>query len=200
MVELVQQPWSPHKEPYVKRSLAPANVLQSTRATWVAMALNNILSQTNSQINKATIFTDNQGAIRSAKNPLRQPGQQILRFIVSSINMLCEKGIDPELHWVPAHKETIGNELADVVAKEVTGWRKVKKRNGKLCEIDTNYTAHQIPLPFLRSAGKAHLTKLLYEKWEEEWHNERQGAAPSVKSHPHLLEKCYIYMTSYQSR
>ena len=45
-------------------------------------------------------------------------------------------------------------------------------------EIDTNHTAHQIPLPFfIRSAGKAHLTKLLYVKWEEKWRNETRGRA-----------------------
>ena len=48
------------------------------------MALSIVLSQTNSQISKATIFTDSQGDIRSAENPLRQSGQQILRFIVSN--------------------------------------------------------------------------------------------------------------------
>ena len=143
----------------------------------IAMALNIFLSQTNSQISKATIFTDNQGAIRSAENPLRQSGQQILRFVVSSINMLREHGIDPELHWVPAHNEIVGNELADMATNEATGWRKVKKRNGKFCEIDTNHTTHKTPLPFLGSAAKAHLTKLLYEKWGEEWRNETRGRA-----------------------
>ena len=91
--------------------------------------------------------------------------------------MLREHGIDPELHWVPAHNEIAGKELAGVAAKEATGWRMVKKRNGKFCEIDTNHTAHQTPLPFLRSAAKAHLTKLLYEKWGEEWRNESRGRA-----------------------
>ena len=54
-------------------------------------------------------------------------GQQILRFTVSSINTPREKGIDPNFHWVPAHKEIMGNELADVAAKEATGCRKVKR-------------------------------------------------------------------------
>ncbi len=129
------------------------------------MALNIIISQiAHSQISQATIFTDNQSATCSKENPPSQSRQQILRFIIGSINTLRKKGINPELHWVPAHKDIEGNELADVAAKEATGWWKVKKRNGKLCEIDTNYTAIQIPLPFLKSAGKAHLTKFLFEK------------------------------------
>ena len=73
--------------------------------------------------------------------------------------------------------EIEGNELADVAAKEATRWRKVKKRNGKLHEIDTKHTALLIPLLFLKSVGKAHLSKLLFEKWEEEWQNETKGCA-----------------------
>lgn len=59
--------------------------------------------------------------------------------------MLGKEGIDPELHLVPAHKEIMGNELADMAAKEATGWRKLKKRNDKLCEIDTNRTKSLCP-------------------------------------------------------
>ncbi len=65
----------------------------------IVMALNIILS-TNSKINKAKIFTNNQSATYSAENLLRQLGQQILRFIVNSINRLCKKRIDLELYWV----------------------------------------------------------------------------------------------------
>lgn len=106
--------------------------------------------------------------------------------------MLREKGIDSELNWVPAHKEIEGNELADVAAKEATGWREVKKRDGKLCKIRTH--APQIPLPFLKSAGKAHLTRLLHGKWEEEWRNETRGRA-LFKIPPSPARK----VTSYQS-
>lgn len=45
-------------------------------------------------------------------------------------------------------------------------------------EVDTDYTAHQTPLPFLRSAAKAHFTRLLFEKWGDEWRNETRGRAP----------------------
>lgn len=64
-----------------------------------------------------------------------------------------------------------------MAAKEATGWKKVKKRNGKFYKIDTSHTAFQTLLPFLRSVAKTHLTKLLYEKWGEEWHNKTKGHA-----------------------
>ncbi len=163
------------------------------------MALNIIISQiAHSQISQAAIFSDNQSAIFSTENLLSQSGQQILRFIIGYINTLREKGINLELHWVPAHKEIEENELADVAAKEATGWQKVKKRNGKLCERDTNHTASQIALPFLKSAGKAHLTKFLFEKWRKNGKT-RQKATYFLKFPAHLPEKCYTYMASYQS-
>lgn len=43
--------------------------------------------------------------------------------------MLCEKGIDPDLHWVPAHKEIRRNELADLAAKEATWVEKGEKES-----------------------------------------------------------------------
>ena len=68
-----------------------------------------------------------------------------------------------------------GNELADCAAKEATGWRKVKKRNGKSIEIDTSHTSPSPSLPFLRSAVKASLKKKLYAEWEGDWHKETRG-------------------------
>ena len=112
--------------------------------------------------------------------------------------MLRKHGIDLEIHWIPAHDEIVGNELADLAAKEATGWRKVERRNGKLREIDTNYTAHQTPLPFLRSAAEAHFTKLLYEKWGEEWRNETRGRA-LFKITPSPTGKVLHILTSYPS-
>ncbi len=102
--------------------------------------------------------------------------------------MLREHEIDLGIHWIPAHNKIVGNELADLAAKEATGWRKVKKRNGKVREVDNDYTAHQTPLPFLRSAAKAHFTRLLFEKWGDEWRNETRGRAP-FKLTPSLTGK-----------
>ena len=107
-----------------KTFLSPSHcfTVYSEELQGIALALNIILSQlTDSQISQTKIFTDNQSTIRSTKNPLSQSGQHILQFIIGFINMLREKGIDPELHWVPAHKEIEGNKLIDVAAKEATG-------------------------------------------------------------------------------
>lgn len=62
--------------------------------------------------------------------------------------------------------------MADQAAKEATGWRKVKRRNGKLVEINTNHTSPSPSLPFLRTAVKASLAEKLYAEWEYDWHKE----------------------------
>lgn len=56
------------------------------------------------------------------------------------------------------------NERVDSAAKEVTGWRKVKKRNGKLIKVDINHILPSLNLPFLKFVMKALLTEKLYIK------------------------------------
>lgn len=69
------------------------------------MAFNIILPLTNSQISQATNFTNTQSVIYSAKNLVKKSRPQISQFIVSSINILCEKEVDLKLNFVPTYKE-----------------------------------------------------------------------------------------------
>lgn len=82
------------------------------------MVLNIILSQTNSQISKATIFINNQGAICLAEHLFRLSKHQILLFIVSSINMLCKYRINPKLHLIFIYNKIAKNKLTNVSVKE----------------------------------------------------------------------------------
>ena len=141
----------------------------------VAMALNSTTPVRNQLLQKLTIFTDNQSAIHSIAAPSAQSGQQILRFIVDAIDRLREQNIEVEVRWIPAHIGVDGNERADSAAKEAKGWRKVKRRNGKLIEIDTSHTSPSPNLPYLRSAVKASLTEKLHAEWEDDWHKETKG-------------------------
>ncbi len=94
------------------------------------------------------------------------------------------------------------NELADRAAKEATGWRKVKKKNGKSIEIDTSYTSSSTHLPFLRSAVKTYLKKKLFAELKDDWHKETRGrilykiASQSSKKVFHLHDKLPKWISS----
>ena len=139
------------------------------------MALNSTSLASNQLIRRLTIFTDNQSAIQAVSTPSAQSGQQILRFIVGAIDRLREQDIEVDIRWIPAHIGVGGNGLADKAAKEATGWRKVKRRNGKSIEIDTSHTSPSPNLPYLRSAVRASLAEKLFAEWEDDWHKETRG-------------------------
>ena len=82
---------------------------------------------------------------------------------------LSNIGVEAELRWVPAHRRVPGDEAADVMAKNATGW-KVIHCNNKRREIDTEITG-AVPPTFhsLRAAVKANLKRRLFEEWEELW-------------------------------
>ena len=80
---------------------------------------------------KILIFTDNQASIQAISNPGNQSGQSILVNIVTAIDSLRDQGKKVEFHWIPAHQEIEGNELADSAAKQATGWKKEKKEEWK---------------------------------------------------------------------
>ena len=166
------------------------------------MALNCTLSLHYESKQKITIFTDNQSAIQAISTPNIQSGQQILRFIVNAINTLREQHIEVELRWIPAHIGIRGNEMADKAAKEATGWRKVKKRNGKSAEINTNHTSSSLNLPYLRTAVKTSLTEKLYAEWGDDWHREVRRRtlykiAPTLsKNVLHLYDKSPKWVSS----
>jgi len=80
---------------------------------------------------KVIICIDNQAAITGN----RESGQQLRSaFGQVFIEKLCSKGVEVELQWVPAHIGIDGNAMADIAAKQATGWRQKKNRRGKLVE------------------------------------------------------------------
>jgi len=100
----------------------------------------------------------------------------LVKNIVKFTNILRKKGIEIELHWVPAHIGIRGNEMADVAAKQATGWRQKKSKRGKIVEYDSNQTAKPTALTFhLRSARKMVLAKEAQDQWITAWNNDEAG-------------------------
>lgn len=89
------------------------------------------------------ICVDNQSALRAVAAPGNRSRQHILQRIVHGIENLRLYGFTVELHWVPAHTDIKGNEHADKLAKEATGWRLKRLRRGKTREENTTSTAPQ---------------------------------------------------------
>jgi ribonuclease HI len=66
---------------------------------------------------KATVFTNNQSALRTMRKPSNTSGQYILRGI-QLLDGLKARGINSEFRWIPAHRGIPGNEAADTAAKQ----------------------------------------------------------------------------------
>ena len=75
------------------------------------------------EVETVTLFVDNQAAIQSVHSPGGQSGQLILGQIIHFISILQKRGVSIEICWIPAHTGVPGNEKADTIAKQATGWR-----------------------------------------------------------------------------
>src|SRR5207248_589524 len=79
-------------------------------------------------------------------------------------------------HWILSHKGIDGNEEADAAAKEATGWRQTRTRNGRTQDLDTNDTAlTPNGIKHLRAAIRTTLNTMLQEAWKTAWKDETRG-------------------------
>ena len=81
----------------------------------MATSLTNLIINIEKQCNitTATIYTDNQAAIRKVQNPNNKSGQSLVQNIVIMIDGLRATGVEIDLRWVPAH-------LASLATKKQT--------------------------------------------------------------------------------
>lgn len=93
----------------------------------------------------------------------RQPS---IQNIVLHLDTLRAQGKPVVFHWIPSHKDVKGNEEAEIAAKEATGWRGVKRRNGKWREWDWGYTSKEQKRGRSRATINLALEQNTLKQWE----------------------------------
>lgn len=114
-------------------------------------------------VSRVRLWTDNQAAIRSYRQPGTSAGQGILLEGIELYDRLKRLGVTVEINWCPAHKGVEGNELADKAAKK----------------------AAQAPYPqhiyggskFTKTSLKAMYNRYVKHEWTDQWQNNDHGRA-----------------------
>jgi ribonuclease HI len=154
------------------------------------------------------IYADNQAAIQRLAKISDNPGQeQQIRTILAS-RKIVQKGGSISINWVPGHKDILGNEIADSLAKEATKFDPYSNRASfallglKVKQIQTRewkqllqaYTkkleAKGIPSSYYKSFGWKLGSKLLVSK----------GTQRELASAFYQLKIGHGYIKSYLKR
>jgi len=105
-----------------------------------------------------TIHTDSRITLEAIANPRNH--QRLVESIRKEMRTLEEGGQIVNFPWVKAHDNNPGNELADLLVKEVA------------CDNSLQTTYHKYP----KSAVTSELKCLGLRKWQSEWDNTNKGA------------------------
>ena len=110
---------------------------------------------------KFIVYTDSRSAVEALKN--YYPKNTLVQEIKYSLHRLCERGIEVEICWIPAHVGIRGNEDADRAAKSATHMT----RSGINIPIN-DY------MPLIKSK--------LVNRWQELWNNVTENKLKELKS------------------
>ena len=108
---------------------------------------------------KTVVFTDNQSAVKTLRNPNNRSGQQYVLNIIRHLNTLREAGSQVWIQWVPGHEGIEGNELVDELARAATH----------------PSTPRPPDLVQLRTSVKRGIRAQLKELWADVWKTSKVG-------------------------
>jgi hypothetical protein len=130
-------------------------------AEGVALAME--MARDSNRIILVYIYTDNRGLVQALDDPASQTAQpQIRRF-----HQALRYSLNPvEVHWIPAHQQIPGNEAADRLAKEATGWRPSGPQGRP-----TNQPGTELSV----SVAKTKIRATTRTKWNTRWREHPHG-------------------------
>jgi ribonuclease HI len=165
--------WEPHRRWKCAADIGPSDQFTVYGAEligiWMALDMG---VKGGDIVKRLTIFTDNQASIISSARPRNQSGQLILKKIHWLASVLRKRGCIVTIRWIPAHIGVLGNEMADILAKQATGWRDKKDRGPTL---DARAIMKMEWLPQLLSSCKRLINSFARECWTRNWRNGETG-------------------------
>jgi ribonuclease HI len=110
------------------------------------------------------IFVDSQCTLITLRKPRQASGQDIVRKIIEDLEEMQGR---VTFHWIAAHSGIPGNEEADRLAKEATGWR----RDG-----GSGPRAPTYPMKAPASTVSRWVRNKVKSQWKREWPAARHGS------------------------
>lgn len=141
------------------------------------LALEIIIANSNMLFHYFTIFTDNQSALKTLRNPGNTSGQSILVELLQTLDQTTTAGLTIHFRWIPAHRDIPGNEAADRAAKEAanSGTTTINTSDHDPCPSPDNDTNNTIRT--LLTTAKRTIDTALHQDWEFAWANAKHGRA-----------------------
>ena len=127
----------------------------------ILLALEVIRTELQTCNKKATIFSDNQGALKALREPSNTSGQSVLVKILQVWDDIRVQGSKVDFRWIPAHRGIPGSDAADAAAKRATS-------------VPPDHAAHQDKMTLLTTAKKRINTDI-HQDWEYVWSHAKHG-------------------------
>jgi ribonuclease HI len=139
--------------------------------TGIVLALQLATSDPAFQGRNIEVYTDNQGALQTLENPGQASGQGIVKQAIDKYTDWQQANPTHTVRWfwIRAHVGVPGNELADQMAKEATGWRPNGQEGIRAPRFGDGPRA-------TRSAAERWIKARADTRWKEEWKNGKSGA------------------------
>lgn len=131
----------------------------------ILLALQILIANCSPEHHHFAILTDNQSALNALQNPGNTSGQSILVELLQIFDQATTAGLTVYFRWIPAHRGILGNDIADVTAREAANLP------------TTTDIAKQDTTPTLLTTAKGTINTALHQDWNFVWIHAKYGRA-----------------------